>query len=66
MVWYEEEGGPFLSVEIEIGDGPAPELDNGVLMTDICTHAHMYRQTMLVVKLLSQMKMKDFLISDMY
>ena len=55
-----------MSVEIEIGDGPGPELDNGVLMTDICTHAHMYRQTMLVVKLLSQMKMKDFLISDMY
>ena len=30
---YNVSSGPFLSFEIEIGDGPGPELDNWVINT---------------------------------
>ena len=30
---YNVSSGPFLSYEIEIGDGPGPELDNSIFFT---------------------------------
>ena len=32
MVDYNVSSGPLLSYEIEIGDGPGPELDNNILV----------------------------------
>ena len=36
---YNVSSGPFLSYEIEIGDGPGPELDNYTFYLFLCTIA---------------------------